>query len=326
MASNEREYHPIVDEFVRDHRHTKAEGTLSGYRYASQQFNDWLDLDDSISKRDYDGLEVNQATLEDYLNWLLDDYPRSTVKTRYYNLSSFFAWLDDKNIIEEDPTDEFDISDYIDRGYTKQGEVMRAKEGVIYLSEEEFEKLVQHVPTPQTRNELMLKLMWQTGLRPSELVKIRLNDIDHEERRIPVQTAKTGKIRDVWYKTSLTLLLDQWRNSDRNAMPTSDESNYLFISRYSSEMSSNRPNRVVGKAAERAGIQEITHTDAAGSKQRKINAKSLRHSFAVHSVKNGMDIRSLQILMGHEKISTTEKYLRFADETLREKMMRHGPE
>lgn len=324
MGSRKRQYHPVVENFVDDHRHKKEKGTQSGYRHASQQFVDWLDLSDSVS---LDNLQncTEDFDVESFVNDLLDDYPQSTVKTRFYNLRSFLHWLKDEGVIDEDPADDVDISEYVDRGYTKQAEVMRAKEGVIYLTKQQFKKLVENVPNPRTRNELMLKLMWQTGLRPSEVVNIRIPDIDREDRRITVQTAKTNKIRDVWYQPTLTLLLNRWLESDRRAMPTNMESNHLFISRYSAKMNSNRPNRVVGSAAENADIQEITHTDASGGDQKKYNAKSLRHSFAVHSVKNGMDIRSLQMLLGHEKISTTEKYLRFADETLREKSMRHGP-
>ena len=79
------------------------------------------------------------------------------------------------------------------------------------------------------------------------------------------------------------------------------------------------------EAAEGAGLQSNVHTDAAGNVRGKVTAHVLRHSFAVQSIKNGMDTRRLQKLMGHSKIETTERYLQFANNDLREAARRYGP-
>ena len=71
-------------------------------------------------------------------------------------------------------------------------------------------------------------------------------------------------------------------------------------------------NRAVRKAADSAGLQEQVYTNAEGKGQMKITSHVLRHSFAVQSLKNGMDTRTLQELLGHAKIETTERYLRLA--------------
>jgi integrase/recombinase XerD len=83
---------------------------------------------------------------------------------------------------------------------------------------------------------------------------------------------------------------------------------------------------VVTTAAENADMQEIKFVDAAGMERQKITSHDLRHSFAVHFVRNGGDIRTLRDLLGHASISTTEKYLRFKSETKRDKLHRFGPE
>ena len=66
-------------------------------------------------------------------------------------------------------------------------------------------------------------------------------------------------------------------------------------------------------------------TDAAGNDRRKVTAHVLRHSFAVQSIKNGTDTPRLQELMGHSEIETTERYLKFANNDLREAARRYGP-
>lgn len=73
-----------------------------------------------------------------------------------------------------------------------------------------------------------------------------------------------------------------------------------------------RVNRAVRKAADRAGLQEQVYTSAEGKEQMKVTSHVLRHSFAVQNLKNGIDTRTLQGLLGHAKIETTERYLRLA--------------
>ena len=81
---------------------------------------------------------------------------------------------------------------------------------------------------------------------------------------------------------------------------------------------------MVKKAAQSAGLQAHVHTDASGNDRGKVTAHVLRHSFAVQSIKNGMDTRRLQKLMGHSKIETTEQYLQFANDDLRDAARKYG--
>lgn len=329
-AGDIREFHPVVDAFCTEYQHQKEPGTVQGYRHTSQHFLDflgdhWDREPDTIAVDELDAVDTDTVKL--YVNRLLRDYPDSTTKTRYYYLRSFLAYLEDvEDVLAENPAEDVNIGDYVDREITRQGDELRAKSGVIYLEDDEIDALLRNVPEPRGRNELMLKLMLQCGLRASEVVALRCGDIDRDERRLAVKTAKTGRIRDVWYQPSLDPLLSRWLDADRASMPTSGDSDRVFISRYSAEMSPNRPNRVVTTAAENADIQEVIFEDGGGNQRRRITAHTLRHTFAVQCVRNGMDVRSLQMLMGHEKISTTEKYLRFSGETLRDKMMQHAPD
>jgi integrase/recombinase XerD len=81
---------------------------------------------------------------------------------------------------------------------------------IVYITPEEKEALVENVPTPTLRNELVIRLLWQTGVQKSELVEIELENIDRDEWSIKVWSNKTREWRTVLYQTSLDFLMEQW--------------------------------------------------------------------------------------------------------------------
>lgn len=99
---------------------------------------------------------------------------------------------------------------------------------------------------------------------------------------------------------------------------------YLFITYRSEQFRSNLVNDIVKEAAHEAGVQEKLYEDAAGNPRWKVTAHTMRHSFAVQSLKNGMDIRFLSKVMGHENLETTKKYLRVTDDDTRQMVRRYG--
>lgn len=319
----------VADEFVDEYSARKEEGTTNGYFHAATGFLGWLtgEWDGDLSRSDL--AIISSDDIDGYLDAMArQGYSDASRLTRYNYLRSFCSWLMDKGVLDENPAQSIDLKGGhgISRKYTRRAEEARARGSVVYLEMDEYEQLVTNVHEPKLRNELLIKLMMNTGIRPSEAVKIRIRDIDREERRIMIDTSKRqGHTRPVWYSQEVGLLLNRWLESDRASMPTASDSPYLFITRYSEQMSARRPNRVVDAAAEDAGIQEVLFVDPDGRRHDRITAHTLRHSYAVHSVRSGMDVRTLQMLMGHESISTTEKYLEFRDDTLRQETLRHAP-
>lgn len=117
----------------------------------------------------------------------------------------------------------------------------------------------------------------------------------------------------VYYQPSLDTLLNRWINVGRKSLTTAD-SEYLFPTFKTEKITGKQISKTVRKAAENAGLQEVAFTDASGGEHVKITAHTLRHSHAVQCLKNGMDTRTLQKLLGHAKIETTERYLRLAED------------
>ena len=168
----------------------------------------------------------------------------------------------------------------------------RAKRLPVVLSPEEVVRLLE--ATPSLRDKLLLGLMYATGVRVSEVVKLRYCDLDFDRRIITVWQGKGRSDRQVMLPVSFEPVL-----KGLAAANAADE--YLFPSanpgRYLSPRSARR---VMARAVQIAGIKK------------KASPHSLRHSFATHLFENNTDIRRIQKLLGHAKLETTTIYTRVA--------------
>ena len=329
----------VIAEFHNRQTTKKAEGTANRY---TQDVRDWAEWLENPGTKDYDPNSRNRdaktlwdATTHDlrkYLRQMLNNggYAGGTVSMRESSVSMFYQeasrMAEDPamSIPEtENPAEDLDLSGWtaLKNGTKKE---QNLKEGVQYLEPDEIDTLAENVPKPRLRNELIVRLLYHTGLRRTELTETRLEDIDTDERAIKVRANKTHQNRTVYYQSELDTLLNRWLKVERKSLATAG-SEYLFPTTHSEQIDPNRITRLVKEAAEGAGLQSNVHTDAAGNVRGKVTAHVLRHSFAVQSIKNGMDTRRLQKLMGHSKIETTERYLQFANNDLREAARRYGP-
>lgn len=119
--------------------------------------------------------------------------------------------------------------------------------------------------------------------------------------------------------------MNQWINGGyRDRFSVAADSDHLFLSRISGQMGSGSINKMVKKAAESAGIQQPLYTDASGKTRWKVTAHTLRHSMAVQSIKNGMNVRFLQDILGHADITTTERYLEVTEDDSLDALQKYG--
>lgn len=290
-------------------------GTIKEHKIALTQYCEWCEQQ---------GLEiagVNALEIEDYLAFLKrEGYAGTTVSQKFNTIRKLYAYLEKRGAIEENPVEDVDLKAFVNGKTAKSN-----TDNDFYLKQEEFDQMLEHVPDPKLRNQLILKLLWQTGLRRGELAEIKLEDVDRDERSIRVKTKKTGEVRRVWYKPSLDFLMDQWISVYRDGYPHSD-SPYLFVTKQSGQIYTELINRTVKMAADGAGLQEEMYQDARQNSRKKITAHTLRHSYAVHCIKSGMDVSLLRELMGHNNLETTKQYLRFRDEDIKSAAQKYGPE
>ncbi|MGI6465589.1 MAG: site-specific tyrosine recombinase/integron integrase [Methanobacterium sp.] len=148
------------------------------------------------------------------------------------------------------------------------------------------------------RNKLLLALLYSSGLRVSELVTIQTNHIDLEERTIRIR-GKGEKDRIVLFDDETKGLIEDFLEK-RNC-----DSEYLFVNRSGNHLTPRYVQMLIKDYARVAGIKK------------KVTPHILRHSFATHLLKNGVDIRAIQQLLGHSNLSTTQIYTSVDMETLK---------
>ena len=149
------------------------------------------------------------------------------------------------------------------------------------------------------RNKLILTLLYSTGLRVSELIKLKIKTIDFEERTIRVR-GKGEKDRIVIFDHATLELIDEYLEK------RGVENEYLFVNQKNNTLTSRYVQYMIKEYAEKAGIK------------RRVTPHILRHSFATHLLKNGVDIRAIQQLLGHSNLSTTQIYTSVDMHTLKD--------
>lgn len=321
MSENKPESEPYEQfnalvEWLADTREMKAVGTYKARKTDANRFAAWCD-EEGITPQEATGRDVHK-----HIRSLLDLYAENTVKGAFDSLSQFYGWLSSPKasngiMREDDPTEELERREYKprdDADNDPDADPADDEQEILYATPEDVETLVEHVHPPGLKHELMIRLMYQTGVRQSELVRIQVEKIDTQSRDIRVRSPKTGDWRMVHYKPSLDFLLRQWLESERDMVNTAPDSPYLFPGPRTKRHRPRHVNRLVTEAAEKAGIQKVVSTDANGRERHYYTSHSLRHGFAVRAMQNGMNIIAVRDLLGHMDISTTQIYLRFADD------------
>ena len=182
-----------------------------------------------------------------------------------------------------------------------------------YLEAPEVERLIGVASNP--RDALLVRIPWRTGVRVSELIGIRIQDIDFENRTIVIKVLKMRKKDGKAIERRRVVPIDrgtldmvrqylEWRKQ----FPYKGD--LLF------PITRQRVNQIFWRLARRAGIKEIG--DPAVSQRRKLHPHHLRHSFAIQCIKGGMTIEKLQKILGHSSPATTAVYLQFSQQDLHE--------
>ena len=174
----------------------------------------------------------------------------------------------------------------------------------VVLSPEEVGRLL--ASTTNIKHKAALSLTYATGLRSSEVVSLKLTDIDRDRMVIRVEQGKGKKDRYVILSPNLLELLREWWRMARKKgwMPPGQP--WLFPGYRGQHMSGRQLHRLVRLAAGRAGITK------------RVGVHTLRHSFATHLLEQKTDIRIIQVLLGHKKLDTTALYTRVAINALGE--------
>ncbi len=177
----------------------------------------------------------------------------------------------------------------------------------MFLSSREVEKLLAAASgegTIEVRDRAMLELLYATGLRVSELVDLRLRDINMDAGFL-MALGKGSKERLVPMGEAARSALTDYCSTVRPFLDRSGSSPHLFLSRLGRKMTRQAFWNIIKKRSLEAGIAK------------NISPHTLRHSFATHLLENGADLRSVQIMLGHADLSTTQIYTHVTRERLK---------
>ncbi len=165
------------------------------------------------------------------------------------------------------------------------------------LSNAEIRKVISQ--TVNLKHRLMMGLAYGSGLRVSELVNLKIEDLMFEKGTIFVKSGKGNKDR-------ITLLPEKLKAPLRTYIAGRNLKEYLFISERGGKLTSRTPQAIFSKCVKKAKLKK------------HVTFHCLRHSFATHLLEKGVSIRYIQSLLGHSSIKTTERYLKVSKENLAE--------
>ncbi|RVT77474.1 tyrosine recombinase XerD [Flavobacterium sufflavum] len=168
------------------------------------------------------------------------------------------------------------------------------------LAVEEIDALIAAIDLSSNegeRNRAMLETLYGCGLRVSELVSLKISDLFFDEGFIKI-TGKGNKERFVPIANSTKRYILIYKDNVRGSVPVKKEfSDTLFLNRRGGQLSRAMVFTIISNLASKIGLTK------------KISPHTFRHSFATHLLENGADLRSIQLMLGHESITTTEVYL-----------------
>ena len=266
-----------------------SNNTVSSYMRDVRQFADWL------GREDLQILDVTKATISLYLTYLQDQGKSgATISRSLASLKNFYAYVVTTGFLEESPVSG-DI--HVDRGEKKLPQILTGKEVELLLAQPVC------VDAKGFRDKAMLELMYATGMRVSELLELNLDDINLDLGSIRCTNGKKSRSIPV-YKAALRSLTIYIRDI-RTTMLADPSESALFVN-------------INGARMSRQGFWKILkHYQAKAHITKEITPHTLRHSFAVHLLENGADVNSVQELMGHSDISSTQRYTQMINQKLK---------
>ncbi|MFC7392540.1 tyrosine recombinase XerC [Scopulibacillus cellulosilyticus] len=247
---------------------------------------------------------VSYASVRVFLTEMLErGYSRRTVARKVSSLRSFYRYLVKEGVVFDNP---FALT------HLPKQEHRLPK----FLYQEELGKLfdVEDLTQPLgQRNQAILEVLYGTGVRVSECVGITLMDLDLDLGVVLVK-GKGRKERYIPLGSFACDAIERYLADGRQKLVKSDKKqNYLFLNYRGGQLSSRSVRTILNKQIQKASLTI------------KISPHTLRHTFATHLLDAGADLRSVQELLGHAELSTTQIYTHVTKERLREAYINHHP-
>ena len=283
-------------------RYLLLEKSLSKSSVEAYMF-DLRKLMEYVGTRDLELTDVKHEDLLDFIACLhgLGISPRSQARI-ISGIRSFYKYLLIEEYIEQDPCELIELPN-LGRHIPE------------VLSVDEIDRIVNAIDDSKDeaqRDRAIIEVLYGCGLRVSELVNLKLTDISWKEEFVRV-IGKGNKQRLAPISTRALKQIEYYLPFRSSIDVKKGEEDYLFISKRGKHLSRITVFHIVKVLAERAGITK------------DISPHTFRHSFATHLLERGANLRAVQVMLGHESISTTEIYTHMDMSTLRYEILEHHP-
>ena len=263
--------------------------TISSYMRDIRQFAVWLHDTQMI-----DVIDVTQQNIAQYLAFLEEEgRTAATISRCVASLKNFYSHIVSSGFLEKSPV--YDI--HIDRGEKKLPQILSSREIELLLAQPVC------VDAKGYRDKAMLEVMYATGIRVTELINLDVDDVNLELGIIKCNGEKKNRVIPL-YPAALKAL-SVYMKDVRAGLVSSPAEAALFVN-------------ISGIRMSRQGFWKILkHYQSTAHIEKEITPHTLRHSFAVHLLENGADLGSLQELMGHSDISSTQLYTQMVNQKLK---------
>ena len=266
-----------------------SDNTVASYMRDIRQFTGWLNAGEGT-----DIVDATQLNIREYLASLESEgRSAATVSRCLASLKNFYAYVVSAGFLEQTPI----VDIHIDRGEKKTPQILTGKE---------IEKLLAQpicVEPKGYRDKAMLEVMYATGIRVTELINLNLSDVNLELGIIKCSGSK--KARAIPLYPAALRALTAYLDTVRAGMLADPEETALFVN-------------IGGVRMSRQGFWKILkYYQGTAGIEKEITPHTLRHSFAVHLLENGADLASVQELLGHSDISSTQMYTQMINHKLK---------
>lgn len=273
-----------------------SDNTLQSYNRDIKLYGNYLEANNM------DMLECDEASIKTYLDSLKDNGKAvSTVSRNLASLRSFYQYLHKTKVVSDDPTLNLE-SPKIER---KAPKVLSTEQVELLLSQPKCVDLKGY------RDKAMLELVYATGIRVTELISLNTEDINLENGYI--KCAGRTKQRIIPIGNLAINALKEYMDKSRNVLLKSEDDTALFVNMNGQRLTRQGFWKIIKQYKTQANIDV------------DITPHTLRHSFAVHLLQNGAELRAIQEMLGHSDVSSTQVYAQMEQNRIKDVYMKTHP-
>lgn len=264
---------------------------------------DLLNYQDFLKENNLNYLKITKDDIRSYLKYLDKlKYKNSSISRHLSSLRTFYGFLVNEGVIESNI-------------FKSISSPKKKKQLPNFLQYDEVEKMLSVCDLKEPlhiRNRLIIETLYDTGIRVSELVNIKLNDLNIATKEIRV-LGKGSKERIVYFGDYEIDILNLYLNQARPKLLKNKSNDYLLLNHLGDRLTDRGVRLIIDDVIKKASLKH------------KVSPHTLRHTFATHLLNEGADLKSVQELLGHSSLSTTQIYTHVSNERLRSVYLKSHP-